>query len=366
MKYNFLKKFAVLAAMAAVFTIQSCSDDPEPVRRSEDGFYIVNEGAFTHSNASISFYDRSTNTVINDVFALKNGRALGDQAQSMTVINGKAYIAVQGSNKIEVINADDYSLIATITEGIFSPRYILQISETKAYVSDWGADANTGTIKILDLTTNKITGSIDNVGIGTNRMLKVGSGVYVTNAGSYAGDDNTVIVINSATDAISGTLTVGDNPNSLQIDNAINMWVASTGDVNYQSESPWGIDEANSTPGSITKLTKDLTVAFTVSAPQITDGGINNLVISTDGTQLYYIFNSAIYTMSTSATALPTSPFKAANSYYGLAIDPYDGNLIACKAPTFTAAGSIEIIDNTGTVKSTFTTGIAPNGCAFK
>src|SRR5689334_7227456 len=123
MKYNFLKKFVVLAAVAAVFTFQSCSDDSEPVvKRGEAGFFIVNEGAFQNSNTSISFYDRSTNTVANDVFALKNGHALGDQAQSMTVIDGKGYIVVQGSGKIEVIDANDYSSIATITKGIFSPR----------------------------------------------------------------------------------------------------------------------------------------------------------------------------------------------------------------------------------------------------
>ena len=368
MKYNFLRKFVVLATIAAVFALQSCSDDDDApvVKRGEAGFFIVNEGAFQHSNTSISFYDRTTNTVANDIYKLKNGQPLGDQAQSMTVIDGKGYIVVQGSGKIEVIDANDYSAITTITEGIFSPRYIVQVSATKAYVSDWGADANTGTIKILDLTTNKITGSIDDIGIGTNRFLKVGSGVYVVNSGSYAGNDNTVIALNSATDAITGTIEVGDNPNSIVIDNTTNIWVSNTGDVHYQSEPPYGIDEAASTAGSLTRLKTDLKVDFELSAPSVTDYGINNLVVSTDGKQLYYIFNSAIYTMSTSATKLPTTPFKEAAAYYGLAIDPFDGSLIACKSPTFTAAGSIDIIDANGTVKNTFATGIAPNGCAFK
>src|SRR5215207_7008422 len=111
MKFTFIRKFVVLAALAAVFALQSCSDDPQPLAPGQAGFYIVNEGLFGHSTTSISYYDRASNTVTNDVFAITNGRILGDQSQSMTVIGDKGYIVVQNSKKIEVINANDFSSI---------------------------------------------------------------------------------------------------------------------------------------------------------------------------------------------------------------------------------------------------------------
>ena len=361
MKFTFLKKFVVLAALAAVFSLQSCSDDPEPIKAGQAGFFVVNEGAWGNSNTSISFYDRQTGTFTNDVFAISNQRPLGDQSQSMTVIGDKGYIVVQNSKKIEVINTGDFTSIITITEGLSSPRYLLPVSATKAYISDWGADGVTGTVKVLDLTTNKITKTIDGVGVGSNRMAKIGGNVYVTNAGGYLAPDNKLTVINSDTDVIIDHVQIADNTNSLQVDKDANLWIASSGIVNY-SEYPT-IDEATSVAGSLTKYGNS---TLKLTASEAAEAGISNLVISNERTQLYYIYKGAIYTMSTSATALPTKPFKAADSYYGLAVDPYDGTIIACKAPNFSAAGSVEILDSNGNVKSTFAAGIGPNGCAFK
>jgi len=370
MNFTFLKKLIVMAAVALAFTLQSCSDDPEPPAPGQAGFFVVNEGGFGNGNTSLSYYDRKTGTMTNDVFAQKNGRPLGDQAQSMTIIGDKGYIVVQGSNKIEVINVDDFSSVATIqgtTGNELNPRYILAVSATKAYVSDWGSDYMTGTIKILDLSTNKITGTIANVGVGSNRMIRVGSNVFVTNSGGYMTPDNQITVINSSQDVIADRFTVADNTNSLVVDKDANLWVAATGNVIYNDD--YSINESKSTPGSLTKFDFINNVdkhTLQLTAPEIDNYGFIDLVISKDGTQLYYIFEGAIYSMSTSATALPAAPFKAAAAYYGLAIDPYDGSLIACKAPNFGAAGSIDIMDSNGNVKSTFTTGIGPNGCAFK
>lgn len=364
MKFTFIRKFAVLAALAAVFAIQSCSDDPEPLAPGQAGFYIVNEGAWRNNNTSISYYDRSSNTVTNDVFAIKNSRPLGDQSQSMTVIGDKGYIVVQNSKKIEVINANDFSSVTTITENIVSPRYLIAVSSTKAYISDWGTGGATGTIKVLDLSTNTIVKTIEAVGAGTNRMIKVGNLVYVANSGAWGVTENTVKVIDIATDAITDTIETGENPNSLQVDKDGNLWVAASGEVAYNGDNSINIE--GSIKGSISKITAGEEV-FRKYVDDVTYSGVTSLSISVDGTQLYYLFNDAIYTMTTSAETLPVNMFKSPDHYYGLAIDPFDGSIIACKAPNFSSAGSIQIINPaTGSVEKSFTTGIAPNGCAFK
>jgi hypothetical protein len=279
----------------------------------------------------------------------------------MTIFGDMGYIVVQGSGKIEVIDASTYTSIVTIADSITNPRYIIQVSSTKAYISDWGADGLTGTVKVLDLTTNKVTKTITNVGVGSNRMAKIGANVYVTNSGGYKTPYDKLTIIDSNTDAIVDHVIIADNTNSLQIDKDANLWIASSGIVNY-SEYPT-IDVANSAAGSLTRYGKG---TLQLKAGEIAEGGLSNLVISNDRTQLYYTHQGAIYSMSISATALPTTPFKAADNYYGLAVDPYDGSIIACKAPDFLAAGSIEILDSNGNVKSSFAAGIGPNGCAFK
>ena len=361
MSLNYRKLLLLLSLFAMIF-VQSCSDDdPAPVKPGTEGFFIVNEGGFPNENTSISFYDRETDAVTNDIFAAVNGRPLGLQAQSMTVVEDKAYIMVQGTGKIEVIDADDYTSIAVITEDIESPRFMVALSSTKAYVSDWGIDGVTGTVKVIDLNTNEVTGTIP-TGQGASRMLQVGSLVYVTNAGGF-GKDNTVKVIDTGTDAITATITVGDNPNSIQIDAAGNIWVASSGATAYNPD--WSIDEANSTKGSISKISSNNTEAFRLEVPAISYGGAGNLSVSQDGQTLYFTNNGAVYSMSISATSLPTSPFVS-KPYYGLSVNPFDGNIIGTLAPNFSSAGSIEVLDEDGTVLDTYTVGIGPNGVAFK
>ena len=362
MKFHFTRKFVVLALVAAALFIQSCHKDSDPVvKAGQDGFFIINEGGYPNTNSSISFFDKKAGTVTNDVFIAKNGRALGEQAQSMTIANGKGYIVVQGSGKIEVINVDDYSSVTTLSDSFPSPRYLLAVSSTKAYVSDWGADGISGTVKILDLTTNKVTKSIP-IGEGTNRMLQVGNLVYVANQGGY-GKDNTVKVIDTNTDAVVNTIVVGDNPEGFQRDKNGNIWVVSNGYTAYNSDYT-AIDEANSSKGSLSKITSDNKEALRLSVDQVAVSP-SNINISPDGTQLYYTYSGGVYTMSTSATALPTSPLLSVD-YYGLAVDPVNGNIIGCKAPNFNAAGTIDIYNSTGTLQNTYTVGIGPNGCTFK
>ena len=72
-----------------------------------------------------------------------------------------------------------------------------------------------------------------------------------------------------------------------------------------------------------------------------------------------------MYSLSTSATALPTSPIVE-KSYYGFAVNPFNGNLLGGVAPNFSSSGSVEVLDEDGNLLDTYTVGIAPNGFAFK
>lgn len=361
MSIHYRKLFFLLSLSATLF-IQSCDDnDPDPAKPGKDGYFVVNEGGFPNENASISYYDRATNQLTNDLFASVNGRPLGVQAQSMTIFEDKGYIMVQGSGKIEIIDADEYTSQGTITSDIENPRYFVGISSTKGYVSDWGADGITGTVKVIDLNTNAVVKTIP-TGQGANRMLKVGDLVYVTNSGGY-GYDNTVKVIDTSSDAVTNTIIVGDNPNSIQQDAAGNVWVSSSGMTVYNDD--WTVDEENSTKGSISKIGSNNTEVLRMELPEIGYGGAGSLSISPDGETLYYISNGSIYALSTTATALPSSPLVS-KAYYGLSVDPFTGNLIGTLAPNFSSAGTVEVMDDQGSVTGTYTAGIGPNGAYFK
>lgn len=359
--------------LIAIFSIAlvSCSEeDGIKLGGGNEGFYIVNEGAFGGGNTSLSFYDRETATVSNNIFEAANGIPLGDQAQSMTIHNGVGFIIVQNSAKIEVIDLSDNTIIATIDDDIISPRYLVGLNSTKAYVSDWGADGVTGTVKAIDLSDYTVTKTIT-AGVSTNRLLINNSKLYAVNQGGFNSETfaseagTTLVIIDTETDEVSQTVTLSDNPNSLQVDVDGNIWIASGGNAVYDSETFELIDEESSA-GAIVKMSEDGTVLMTLTVDaKGWPAHPGNLLINSSRNQLYFTYNSEVYSMSTAATTLPTSAFIS-KSYYGLAIDPTDGSIIGCEAPNFTSAGNIDIYSPDGTLQTTYTVGIGPNGCTFK
>ena len=112
MKRNHLFLLMALAAM-----LFSCKPD-RPVTPSGytigSGVFVLNEGNFQFSNASLSFYDPQADTVANNLFYKVNNAPLGDVAQSLALADGKLYIVVNNSNLIYKVDAN--SLVCDTTK----------------------------------------------------------------------------------------------------------------------------------------------------------------------------------------------------------------------------------------------------------
>ena len=355
----FVRLIWLLAITSLVF---SCSDDdtptPEIPSSALDGYFIVNEGGFGNANTSLSYYDRTNDTILNNVFEQANSRPLGDQTQSMTVIGERGFIVVQNSAKIEVINTTDFTSIATITEGIVSPRYLIGVSNNKAYVTDWGADGISGTVKAIDLTSYEVTATVP-VGEGPNGLVLINDEVYVANGGGF-GHDSTLMVLNVTTDTVTDTIVVGDNPSSLAVDAGGDLWVAGGGLIRYADD--FSIIEEESTPGFIVKL-EDGEIARRLTADQIS-AGPSGITTNAARTDLYFRYSGGVHRIPLTATELPSQPLIDQN-FYGLGVDPVSGEILGGEAPNFSSDGTFSRYSATGELIKTYTVGIAPNGFAF-
>jgi DNA-binding beta-propeller fold protein YncE len=351
-----------LLALAAIVFFASCDpNDPPTPPVGSAGFFVVNEGAFNNSNASLSFYDRQTEAITNNLFATANNRPLGDQAQSMTIWERYGYIVVQNSQKVEVIDINTLKTTATITEGIASPRYFVGVNAQKGYLSDWGADGLSGTVKVIDLQQNRVTKSIA-VGRGPNRMSLVGTELFVTNNGGF-GNDNTISVIDITSDAVKRTLTTADNPNSIVRDQTGNLWLTCSGKLVFDNN--FQLVPAQSTPGALVKLDATGRELLRLPVDRVSFSGPNQLNLSPDGNTIYFTYQGGVWAMGIGATSLPTAPLIA-KAFYGLAVDPLTSNIIGCVAPNFSSSGSIEFYTPTGQLQRSFSVGIGPNSCTFK
>jgi len=327
--------------MAGALFFVSCSDDDTkdagrvPLGSYDLGVLVLNEGNFNTGNASVSYISDDFSVNQNDIFSIVNdGAALGDVAQSIGFNNDLAYILVNNSQKIEVVNRYSFKKVATITGQVRNPRYIA-FANGKGYVTNWGDpyDPNDDYVAIVDLSTQTVTATIP-VAEGPEEIVSNNGKLFVSHFGGYH-YGNTVSVISNNT--VSATIPVGDRPKELQIING-SLWVTCKGNSFY---APSGI-----TAGKFVKINPDTNaVAATLT---LADGQVvANLGTSAiSGTNIYYSIGTSVFKCATDATVLPTIPaFNAADqgaaSIYGLAVN--NGRIYISDDAGFTVRGKVYV-----------------------
>ena len=87
-------------------------DFPAGVGEGNIEAIVLNEGRIGTNMGAISVLYRN-GMVSPDVFRVVNNRPLGDVAQSITMINGKYFIALNNSKKIEIVNSKTFETLYT-------------------------------------------------------------------------------------------------------------------------------------------------------------------------------------------------------------------------------------------------------------
>jgi hypothetical protein len=356
------KQFILINSFALAIAFTSCKKDtpiPSPTSTSStvsynNGVFVTNEGPYNSGTGTITFYRRDSAKVIEDVFQGVNNYPLGNVVQSMTLFNDKGYIVVNNSGKVEVVDGNTIKTIASITN-LTSPRYFLGVNINKGYISQWNA-SGAGSIKVVNLSTNAITGSIP-TGAGAERMVKYGNSVYVT-CGGGLNNDSVVTVIDAVADTVVKTIKVGADPSSIQVDANGKIWVLCMGewDVSYTSLVK---------PGSLVRInpitnTVELSLPFSSSYAQPSD-----LVINNSNTMLYYLYNGGVYSQDITSSSL-SSTATINRNFYSLGIDPTN-NYFYCGDPgNYSSNGKVLRYNASGAILDSFASGVIPGNFCFK
>lgn len=340
-----MKKLTLLA-LAIGFIFTSCTNDDDPVIEIrgdyENGILILNEGNFNSGNASVSFVSNDYSIVENSIFKNVNSRLLGDTAQSIAFNEGLAYIIVNVSQKIEVVDRYTFKWIATIDTGLTNPRY-MAFANGKGYVTDWG-DGGSKTddvIAVINLKTNTVESSIS-VGEGPEQILFENGKLFVSHKGGW-NTNNIISVINSTTNAVQ-TIKVTDVPDEMIINNAGNLVVLCEGANQFWLTPP------NVTTGAIIKInTSNNSIISTLS---FAENNHPNLMAYSNGS-LYYQVSGKIYKIADSATSLSTTSVMN-DSFYGMAVN--NNTFYGTKTSFGAGTGEILIYDlATSTLNATKT-----------
>ena len=310
-----------------------------------NGVLMLNEGASGTDSATISFLPDG-GTIQNDIYGTANGGGtLGDTGQSLSFYGDKAYIILNLSNRLRVVNSTTFQLEATLNAGLVNPRY-MAFANGKGYITCWGGSSY---VAVLDLDTNTIETTIP-VAAGVERILEINGKLYAAHKGGF-GYGNTISVIDPVTDTVETTIEVGDVPNTMVADNGF-LYVMCEG------RPSWGSPE---TFGKMVKIDlADNTVASTLDFPSLHP---SNLKLANGN--FYYSVLGNVYKMEMTATTLPATPLftLASPQLYGIyGMDIIDETLYVTEVVGFTVPSKANLYSLDGAFIQSFTAGMATNG----
>lgn len=354
-----MKKHIIYIIIFSIGFLPSCGDPfPEKIDYDEGaGVFICNEGNLTFGNASLSFFDPGTEEVKNQVFYNTNDFPIGDVLQSMTIIDSLGFLMINNSGKVFVFNTRTMLHEATIS-GLTSPRYMLPVSSSTAYISDLYSRSMT----IINPLTFEKTGSIL-VGNSSEEMVKIGDNVYVC-SWSF---NNKIYKIDAASNTVTDSLEVNMQPNSMVVDAENKIWVLSDGGY------PGMLGTESAALARINPETFSIEEIFEfsdiLSSP-------TELTINPTKDTLYYLNNTnsetgaknGIFHLSTKAKSMPDQSLIDSKDrlFYGLGIDPLNGVIYVSDAIDHIQRGWVFRFSSGGSIIDSFKVDIIPGEFCFK
>lgn len=229
---DFKRSFRAMALlMLGMVSFTACDDEEDDLKKSSNKvIYVLNEGSWNNNNASVSAIDPTDGSSYYYQFAAANGRNLGDTGQDILRYGGKIYIAVSGSNTIEVVDGNSLTSIKTIKPESGKPGNPrgLAASDGKIYVSLYD-----GYVAKIDTTSLAIE---DSIAVGPNpEEITIANGcLYVAisdglNSGNGYPNGKYVSKIGLDSFKVASKIDVIVNPCRMASDKSGNVFVISNG-----------------------------------------------------------------------------------------------------------------------------------------
>ncbi|HEY9183763.1 MAG TPA: DUF5074 domain-containing protein [Salegentibacter sp.] len=350
-------RFFMTTVLSALL-FASCESDNDideiPLEESgsySEGIFILNEGNFGSGNSSVSFLDTDLQSMTNNIYAEENeGGSPGDTGQNMGFYEDYAFIVMNVSGKIQVVDRHTFNHLATIENGLHNPRF-LDFSNGKAFVTNWGdgMDPDDDFVAVYELENFELE-EIILVEEGPERILTVNNKVYVAHKGGF-GFNNKISVLDPNINQIKMIIEVGDVPNSM-VSDGNSLWVLSSGLPSYAEKE---------TTGKITKI--DLTTQEVVQDIVFNEHE-HPKNLSLDDQRLYYTLDDGVYVLGKGEGEVPDSALTQFNNegvLYGFRV--VKEKIFAAFANyDFTGDGKLIIQDQSGNKIKELSTGINPNG----
>lgn len=340
-----MKYFVLFTLLSLILSCTKITDKQTDTYLSGSGVFILNEGNYRWGNGSLSFFSYDSAKIYNDLFLNINERPLGDVPNSMTIFGDMAYIVVNNSGKIEVVNKNTLLSQSTISD-LISPRNMAVVTNSKAYVTSIYSDS----VAIINLNNNTISGYI-NLRRSSEAIIVNGSKAFISN---WVGGKE-IMVVNIANDMVTDSILVGAEPESMALDKNNMLWVLCNG--GWMRTIPAEMNVINT---GTNKVIKEIIFPDKQASPSC-------LNIDRNGETLYYL-DGGVRQMNVNSASLPSTPLIAESDhyFYKLGINPSNSDIFVTDAADYQQKGFVLHYKNDGTLLSSLKADIIPGLMCFK
>ena len=351
MKYAFY----YLLFLLILSTLSSCREDdfislpdedklPEQEASNIAGFYLLNEGNMNMNKASLDYYDYQTGLYTRNLYGTANPTStlgLGDVGNDLGLYGSKLYAVINASNKVEVMDAETTERIAVLE--VKNCRYVT-FDGGFVYVSAYdgevslGNDKPNGFIAIYDSINFDLISKIE-VGRQPEEMAVSNGKLYIANSGGYSPPqyESTISVIDLDSYKVIKRIEVGINLHRVKADGKGNIYVSSRGDYYNTPSNLFVID---------TQLDQVID-KFDIPCSNLTISGDTAYVIGSAFDYSLGDFKVDYAMINTQTRELLSQPFISQELVdkikmpYGLAVDPYSGNIYITDAGDYVSPGKL-------------------------
>lgn len=335
------------------------------------GFYLVNQGNQGSNKARLDFLNFHNGFYIRDVFTEYNPevvKGLGDTGNDVQVYKGKVFVVVNGSHKVEIMDA--YSMKRLAQVDVPNCRFIA-FDGNYAYVTSYVAKdeealkTQKGALYRIDLDTYKVTGQVT-VGYQPEQLVIKDGKAYVANSGGLAKDyDNTVSVVDLKSMKVEYDIEVAVNLELMLVDAEGTIWVSSRG--NY-------IDVSSTLDYLVKKGDKyELGGSVNVPVSSMALAGdkiyvIGSTYTNTNGTwaltTTYNIVNAKTRELE-SGSFITDGTESGITTAFTVTVNPGNGDIYVTDAKDYVSSGTLHCYTGSGKHKWSVHTGDIPDRIAF-
>ena len=343
------------------------------------GIYLVNQGNQGSNKARLDFLNFHNGFYIRDVFTEYNPevvKGLGDIGNDVQVYKGKVFVVVNGSHKVEIMDA--YSMKRLAQVDVSNCRFIA-FDGNSAYVTSYVSKdtkdkeafkTQKGALYRIDLDTYKVTGQVT-VGYQPEQLVIRDGKAYVANSGGFfassgvigAKYDNTVSVVDLKSMKVEYNIEVAVNLELMLVDAEGTIWVSSRGNyIDVSSTLNYLVKKGDKYElgGSVNVPVSSMALA----GDKIYVIGLTYIPPTWKPTTTYNIVNVKTRELE-SGSFITDGTESGITTAFTVTVNPGNGDIYVTDAKDYVSSGTLHCYTGSGKHKWSVRTGDIPGRIAF-